>query len=85
MLKYAIAKVVKSNTIQNQQTLTLQLLDKLILKRFTVVVTKLKNYSSKDAYVEIVWDTDTNKVLALKDIGHPICRIDVLTEKYMVE
>lgn len=85
MLKYAIAKVIKSNTIQNQQTLTLQLLDKLILKRFTVVVTELKNYSSKDAYVEIVWDTDTNKVLALKDIGHPISRIDVLTEKYMVE
>lgn len=85
MLKYAIAKVIKSNTIQNQQTLTLQLLDKLILKRFTVIVTKLKNYSSKDAYVEIVWDTDTNKVLAVKDIGHPISRIDVLTEKYMVE
>lgn len=85
MLKYGIAKVVKSDTIQNQQTLTLQLLDKLILKRFTVVVTKLKNYSSKDTYVEIVWDTDTNKVLALKDIGHSICRMDVLTEKYMVE
>lgn len=85
MLKYAIAKVIKSNTIQNQQTLTLQLLDKLILKRFTVVVTKLKNYSSKDAYVEIVWDTDTNKVLALKDIGHSVSRMDILTEKYMVE
>lgn len=85
MLKYGIAKVIKSNTIQEQQTLTLQLLDTLALKRFTIVVTKLKNYSSKDAYVEIVWDTDTNKVLALKDIGHPISRIDVLTEQYMVE
>lgn len=85
MLKYGIAKVIKTTTIQEQQTLTLHLLDTLLLKRFTIVVRDVKNYSSKDAYVEIVWDTDTNKVLALKDIGHPISRIDVLTEKYMVE